>query len=67
MADSNDLVLSHGEPEHTLISTSLEIEELDVNLFRSGSLYLPTSARGVFGGYVTTFATLLDLAIETFS
>jgi len=35
-----------------LIGTSLEVEQLDTNLFRSKILYLPTNARGVFGGLV---------------
>jgi hypothetical protein len=42
----------HGQVEHEQISTSLEVERLDVNLFRSKSLWLPARARGVFGGYV---------------
>ncbi|KAG9014828.1 hypothetical protein FRB94_008986 [Tulasnella sp. JGI-2019a] len=58
MAETSDIALSHGEVEHTLISTSLEIEELDLNLFRSKSLYLPTEARGVFGGQVISQALL---------
>ncbi|EAU93444.2 thioesterase II [Coprinopsis cinerea okayama7 len=36
--------------EHEQISTSLEVEKIDVNLFRSKSLWLPLRARGVFGG-----------------
>jgi len=56
--------------EHGLIGTSLEVEQLDMDLcvaggtprtfdkssdifrFRSKTLFLPTSARGVFGGQV---------------
>ena len=34
------------------ISSALDVEQLDTNLFRSRSLYLPYSARGVFGGQV---------------
>lgn len=34
------------------ISSALDVEQLDTNLFRSGSLYLPYRARGVFGGQV---------------
>ncbi len=52
MADTDDLFPSHGEAEHELISTSLEIEQLDTNLYRSKSLWLPSEARGVIGGYV---------------
>ncbi|KAG5648188.1 hypothetical protein DXG03_006143 [Asterophora parasitica] len=42
--------------EHDQISTSLEVEHLDVNLFRSKSLWLPRRARGVFGGQVISQA-----------
>ncbi|KAK2462055.1 hypothetical protein APHAL10511_006518 [Amanita phalloides] len=38
------------------ISTSLEVEQLDDNLFRSKSLYRPLRARGVFGGQVISQA-----------
>ncbi|TBU34991.1 thioesterase-like superfamily-domain-containing protein [Dichomitus squalens] len=38
--------------EHEQISEALEIEQLDVNLFRSKTLYLPFRSRGVFGGQV---------------
>ncbi|KAH9001402.1 thioesterase II [Lactarius akahatsu] len=34
------------------ISSALDVEQLDTNLFRSRSLYLPYRARGVFGGQV---------------
>ncbi|KAH6917568.1 thioesterase-like superfamily-domain-containing protein [Coprinopsis sp. MPI-PUGE-AT-0042] len=44
------------EVEHEQISTSLEVERLDVNLFRSKSLWLPARARGVFGGQVISQA-----------
>lgn len=52
MADTEDLVLSHGEAEHELITSALEIEEIDKNLYRSKSLWIPSDGRGVFGGYV---------------
>ncbi|TBU34990.1 Thioesterase/thiol ester dehydrase-isomerase [Dichomitus squalens] len=39
-------------PEHEHISEALEVEQLDVNLFRSRTLYLPSSSIGVFGGQV---------------
>lgn len=45
MADKNQV-------EHEQISTSLEVERIDANLFRSKSLWLPLQARGVFGGYM---------------
>ena len=49
---SDDLVHSHGEAEHEKIASALDIEQLDTNLYRSKSLWLPSEARGVFGGYV---------------
>jgi len=45
-----------SEAEHELISTSLEVEQLDTNLFRSKSLWVPSRARGVFGGQVISQA-----------
>jgi len=52
---------SQGEStqaEHTLISASLELEQLDENLFRSATrfLWVPSRARGVFGGQVVSQA-----------
>ncbi|TFK20166.1 hypothetical protein FA15DRAFT_689268 [Coprinopsis marcescibilis] len=47
-----------NQAEHELISTSLEVEQLDVNLFRSKSLWLPLRARGVFGGQVISQAVV---------
>ncbi|KAH9079283.1 thioesterase II [Lactarius deliciosus] len=42
-----------GEQSEPLdISSALDVEQLDTNLFRSRSLYLPYRARGVFGGQV---------------
>ncbi|KAI8995368.1 thioesterase-like superfamily-domain-containing protein [Trametes punicea] len=38
------------------ISSALEVEQLDVNLYRSKTLYLPPRARGVFGGQVISQA-----------
>lgn len=49
---SDDLAHSHGEAEHETIVSALDIETLDTNLYRSKSLWLPSEARGVFGGYV---------------
>ncbi|KAI8826822.1 acyl-coenzyme A thioesterase 8-like protein [Fimicolochytrium jonesii] len=40
----------------TLIEQGLELEEIDLNLFRSKRLWLPTGARGVFGGQVVGLA-----------
>lgn len=42
--------------DHELISEALEVEALDVSLFRSKTLYLPARARGVFGGQVISQA-----------
>lgn len=44
------------QEEHEQIATSLEVEQLDVNLFRSKSLWLPVRARGVYGGQVISQA-----------
>ena len=57
MADTNQV-------EHTQISTSLEVERIDKNLFRSKSLWLPLRARGVFGGYVVSALPDAELAHE---
>ncbi|KAL5534390.1 hypothetical protein ACEPAG_852 [Sanghuangporus baumii] len=52
MADAN----TSDQVEHEYISTSLDVEQLDTNLFRSKSLWLPVRARGVFGGQVISQA-----------
>ena len=44
--------------EHELISTSLDVEQLDTNLFRSKSLWVPVRGRGVFGGQVISQAVV---------
>ncbi|KAI0828373.1 hypothetical protein BC628DRAFT_1409414 [Trametes gibbosa] len=44
------------DPGHEQISSALEVEQLDVNLYRSKTLYLPVHARGVFGGQVISQA-----------
>ncbi|EKM83445.1 hypothetical protein AGABI1DRAFT_32971 [Agaricus bisporus var. burnettii JB137-S8] len=41
-----------NQVEHEQIATSLEVETIEVNLFRSKSLWLPFRSRGVFGGQV---------------
>ncbi|EMD41664.1 hypothetical protein CERSUDRAFT_79298 [Gelatoporia subvermispora B] len=48
--------LENKQVEHELISTSLEVEKLEANLFRSKSLWIPIRARGVFGGQVISQA-----------
>ena len=45
-----------AQAEHTHISTALELETLDVTLFRSKTLWIPSRARGVFGGQVISQA-----------
>ena len=45
-----------NQAEHTHISTALEVEQLDVNLFRSKTLWVPVHSRGVFGGQVISQA-----------
>ncbi|KAI8919369.1 acyl-CoA thioesterase II [Powellomyces hirtus] len=40
----------------TLIEQALELEEIDLNFFRSKTLWLPAGARGVFGGQVVGLA-----------
>lgn len=45
-----------GQAESSKISTSLEVEQIDVNLFRSVKLFMPIRARGVFGGQVISQA-----------
>ncbi|KAJ7630629.1 HotDog domain-containing protein [Roridomyces roridus] len=50
---------SGQQPEewhHETIATSLELERFEVDLFRSKTLWLPTRARGVFGGQVISQA-----------
>lgn len=47
-----------NQVEHEHISTSLEVEQLDTNLFRSKYLYVPRRARGVFGGQVISQAVV---------
>jgi hypothetical protein len=42
--------------ENERIECALEVERLDVNLYRSRSLYVPYRARGVFGGQVISQA-----------
>ncbi|KAG9314580.1 hypothetical protein JVU11DRAFT_5382 [Chiua virens] len=44
------------QAEHSMISTSLEVEQIDLNLFRSVKLFVPVRARGVFGGQVISQA-----------
>lgn len=45
-----------NQAEHTHISTALEVEKLETNLFRSKTLWIPPRARGVFGGQVISQA-----------
>lgn len=45
-----------NQAESSKISTSLEVEQIEVNLFRSVNLFRPVRARGVFGGQVISQA-----------
>jgi acyl-CoA thioesterase II len=45
-----------NQVEHTHISTALEVEQLDVNLFRSKTLWSIPYTQGVFGGQVISQA-----------
>ncbi|KAG7099047.1 hypothetical protein E1B28_000923 [Marasmius oreades] len=45
-----------NQAEHAQISTALEVEKIEDNLYRSKSLWVPTRARGVFGGQVISQA-----------
>lgn len=44
------------QAEHSKISASLEVEQIDENLFRSVNLFVPMRSRGVFGGQVISQA-----------
>jgi acyl-CoA thioesterase len=46
------------QEEHEHISTSLAIEQIDTNLFRSTSLWRPVRARSAFGGQVISQAVV---------
>jgi len=48
--------LDHNQAEPGDISSALDVEQLDLNLYRSRSLSLPFQARGVFGGQVISQA-----------
>ena len=45
-----------NQMESTQITDALEVEKLDVNLYRSKHLWIPRRARGVFGGQVISQA-----------
>ena len=51
-----DLPGDSNQTEHTHISTALEVEKVDTNLYRSKTLWVPVRARGVFGGQVISQA-----------
>jgi hypothetical protein len=48
--------LDHNQAEPGDISSALDVEKLDVDLYRSRNLSLPYFARGVFGGQVISQA-----------
>ena len=47
---------SQSQLDHEQITEALEVEQLDVSLYRSKTLYLPARGRGVFGGQVISQA-----------
>jgi acyl-CoA thioesterase len=52
-------VKQNDRAEHKRIETALEVERLDVNIYRSKfPLYVPYLARGVFGGQVISQAVM---------
>jgi hypothetical protein len=48
--------MDNNQAEPSDISVALDVEQLDLNLYRSRNLYLPYEARGVFGGQVISQA-----------
>ncbi|KAI0252642.1 Thioesterase/thiol ester dehydrase-isomerase [Lactifluus subvellereus] len=48
--------LDHNQAEPSDISTALDVEQLDLNLYRSRNLSMPFLSRGVFGGQVISQA-----------
>ncbi|KAI9445476.1 thioesterase II [Lactarius indigo] len=54
MADSDPV--DHNQAEPSDISVALDVEQLDLNLYRSRNLSTPYEARGVFGGQVISQA-----------
>ena len=49
-------LLDHNQAEPRDVSYALDVEQLDLNLYRSRNLTLPFQARGVFGGQVVSQA-----------
>ncbi|KII93408.1 hypothetical protein PLICRDRAFT_87787 [Plicaturopsis crispa FD-325 SS-3] len=47
---------AQNSEEHHHISAALDVEQLETNLYRSKSLWLPVRSRGVFGGQVISQA-----------
>ena len=48
--------LDRNQAEPSDISAALDVEQLDLNLYRSRSLSIPFQGRGVFGGQVISQA-----------
>ena len=48
--------MDKDQAEPSDISSALDVEQLDLNLYRSRNLSLPFEARGVFGGQVISQA-----------
>lgn len=49
---------TRNDDEQPSIAASLEVEQLDPNLYRSVALFSPYRARGVFGGQVISQAVV---------
>jgi acyl-CoA thioesterase len=49
-------LMDQDQAEPSDISSALDVEQLDLNLYRSRNLSLPFEARGVFGGQVISQA-----------
>jgi len=50
--------LDKDQAEPSDISAALDVEQLDLNLYRSRNLAVPCEARGVFGGQVISQAVV---------
>ena len=51
--------LDHNQAEPSDLSVALDVEQLDLNLYRSRNLSLPHGARGVFGGRLISQALVV--------
>ncbi|KIY69688.1 Thioesterase/thiol ester dehydrase-isomerase [Cylindrobasidium torrendii FP15055 ss-10] len=53
---SSSAPITNNQVEHEHIRSSLQVEKLEANLFRSKMLWLPGGSKGVFGGQVISQA-----------